>query len=89
MRATQPAGSVEDMARPLHQIQDEIRELSASEKEALVRVLSEDLDEPTDPAIDAAWLAEAQRRSREIDEGTVSCLPADDIFRRIEESLRK
>ncbi len=77
------------MARSLQQIQEEIRGLSASEKEALVRVLLEDLDEPTDPAIDAAWLAEAQRRSAQIDEGTVSCIPAEDVFRRIEASLRK
>jgi len=77
------------MARPLRQIQEEIRGLSVSEKEALVRVLLDDLDEPSDPAIDAAWLAEAQRRSREIDEGTVQPIPADDVFRRIEESLRK
>jgi putative addiction module component (TIGR02574 family) len=77
------------MARSLRQIQEEIRELSASEKEALVRVLLDDLDEPTDPAIDAAWLAESQRRSKEIDDGTVSCVPAEDVFRRIEASLRK
>lgn len=77
------------MARPLQQIEEEIRALSATEKEALVRVLLEDLDEPTDPRIDAAWLEEARRRSREIDDGTVSCVPADEVFRRLEASLRK
>lgn len=77
------------MARPLKQIEDEIRALSAAEKEALVRVLLEDLDEPADPAIDAAWVAEAQRRSREIDDGAVACVPADDVFRRLEASLRR
>ena len=61
----------------------------ALSKEALVRVLLEDLDEPADPAIDAAWVAEAQRRSREIDDGAVACVPADDVFRRLEASLRR
>jgi putative addiction module component (TIGR02574 family) len=77
------------MGRPLQQIEEEIRALSANEKEALVRVLLEDLDEPTDPRIDAAWLEEAQRRSREIDDGTVTCVPAEEVFRRLEASLRK
>ena len=77
------------MARPLQQLQEEIRALSATEKEALVRVLLDDLDEPADPRIDPAWLEEAQRRSREIDGGTVSCIPAEEVFRRLEASLRK
>jgi putative addiction module component (TIGR02574 family) len=73
----------------LHQLEEEIRALSAEEKEALVRVLLDDLDEPADPAIDAAWLAEAQHRSLELDRGTVRGVPAVDVFRRLEASLRK
>ena len=77
------------MARPLQQLQEEIRALSTTEKEALVRVLLEELEEPADPLIDAAWLEEARRRSREIDDGVVTCIPADEVFRRLEASLRK
>jgi len=44
------------MARPLAIIEQEIRELSVSDKEALLRVLWEELDGPADIAVDAAWL---------------------------------
>jgi hypothetical protein len=49
------------MARPLAVIEQEIRELSISDKEALLRVLWEELDGPPDEAVDAAWLEEVQR----------------------------
>jgi len=77
------------MARPLSQIQDEIRALSTSDQEALLRVLLEELDGPADPDVDAAWLEETQRRSREIDEGKVDCIPAEEVFRKIEASLKR
>ena len=77
------------MARPLTQIQEEIRALSDSDKEALLRVLLEELDGPADPDVDAAWLKEAQRRSREIDEGTVDCVPADEVFAKLRASLKR
>ena len=77
------------MARPLIQIQEEIRALSDSDKEALLRVLLEELDGPADPDVDAAWLEEARRRSREIDEGKVRCVPADEVFASLEASLKR
>ena len=55
----------------------------------LLRVLLEELDGPTDPGIDAAWAAEVQRRSREIDEGVVQCVPADEVFRKIDALVKK
>ena len=77
------------MARLLRQLQEEIRALSTTENEALLRVLLDDLDEPADPLFDAAWLEEAQRRSREIDGGAVSGIPGDEVLRRLDASLRK
>src|ERR1700746_2071748 len=49
------------MARTLQQIQEEIRGLSTSDKEALLRALWEDLDGPPDRDVDQAWLEEARR----------------------------
>ena len=72
------------MARPLALIEQEIREPSVSDKETLLRALWEELDGPPDPAVDAAWLEEVQRRSREIDEGLVESIPADKVFARLE-----
>jgi putative addiction module component (TIGR02574 family) len=77
------------MARPLAIIEQEIRELSVSDKEALLRVLWEELDGPPDTAVDAAWLEEVQRRSREIDEGLVECIPAEEFFTRLEALIKK
>jgi len=51
------------MARPLSQIEKEVRSLSTAEKEALLRVLWEELDGPADPEVEAAWLREVSRRS--------------------------
>ena len=77
------------MARSLTKIQEEIRTLSASDKEALLRLLWEELDGPSDPDVDAAWLEEVRRRGREIDAGQVELVPADEVFRTLEASLRK
>jgi hypothetical protein len=48
-----------------------------------------ELDTAADPEVDALWLNEAQRRAQEIDEGLVQCVPAEDVFRRLESSLKK
>lgn len=77
------------MARAVSIIQQEIRALSTSDKAQLLRVLLEELDGPTDPGVDAAWAAEIQRRSREIDDGAVQCVPADEVFRKIDALIKK
>jgi hypothetical protein len=51
--------------------------------------LWEELDGPPDPDVDAAWLEEARRRDKEIEEGRVELLPADEVFKRFEASLKK
>jgi putative addiction module component (TIGR02574 family) len=77
------------MVRPLSHIQQEIRELSDSEKETLLHQLWEELDGPGDTDINAAWLEEIERRAREIDDGVVALVPADEVFAKIESSLKK
>jgi putative addiction module component (TIGR02574 family) len=77
------------MARPFAVIEQEIRELSVSDKEALLRVLWEELDGSPDEAVDAAWLEEVQRRSRELDEGLVHAIPAEEVFARLEALTKK
>ncbi|CAN5374899.1 hypothetical protein BH09SUM1_BH09SUM1_02390 [soil metagenome] len=36
---------------------------------------------------EAAWLAEAERRLDEIEEGKVKCIPWDDVMRRMREQF--
>ena len=76
------------MARPVSIIQQEIRALSTADKTALLRVLLEELDGPADPDLDAAWIAEIERRSREIDEGLVQCIPAEEVFEKIKAQMQ-
>jgi putative addiction module component (TIGR02574 family) len=77
------------MARPLASLQDEIRALSTPDKEALLRALWEELDGPADRDVDAVWLAEAQRRDQELDDGQVRSVPAKEVFDRLEATLKK
>jgi hypothetical protein len=77
------------MARPLAIIQEEIRSLSAGDKGEILRTLYEELDGPPDQDVEAAWLAEAQRRGDEIDSGAVKCIPAKDVFDELAALLKK
>jgi putative addiction module component (TIGR02574 family) len=77
------------MSRAVEKIVEEIHSLSASEKEELLHALIVELDSGHDPEIDAAWLAEAQRRGQEIDDGTVECVPASEVFERLRSALKK
>jgi putative addiction module component (TIGR02574 family) len=83
------AGKLLSMARRIEQIHEDIRGLSTSEKESLLRSLWEELDGAADPDVDAAWLEEAQRRDREIEVGDVHAVPAEEVFKRLEASLKK
>jgi putative addiction module component (TIGR02574 family) len=41
----------------------------------------------TSPEIEKAWMDEADRRWKEIEEGKVRCLPADQVMKQARESL--
>jgi hypothetical protein len=77
------------MARSLARIEKELRELSESDQAEMLRVLIEELDGPPDPDVERAWFEEAERRAAEIDSGAVSCVPADEVFRKIDAQLKK
>ena len=77
------------MARPVQKIQEEIRALSTSEKEELLRSLWEELDGLADPDVDAAWLEEVRRRDHELDQGLVESIPAGEVFERLRSTLKE
>jgi hypothetical protein len=83
------ADNVFSMARPISTIEQEIRSLSASDKENLLRVLLEELDGPPDLEAEAAWLVEVRKRSHELDASAVECIPASEVFETIDSSLKK
>jgi hypothetical protein len=77
------------MTRPVEIIQQEIRELTLAEKEAVLPTLLEEMDGPPEEVVEAAWLAEAERCGHEIDSGAVQCIPAEEVFAKIDRILGK
>ncbi len=57
------------MARAITDIQKDVRALASDEKAELLRALIAELDAPADPSAEKAWLADAQRRYRELVDG--------------------
>ena len=77
------------MARAISEIETEIRGLERDDQEQLLRVLVEELDGPPDADVERAWLEEAQRRSRELDTGAVDTIPADEVFAKARDQLKR
>jgi len=71
------------MARNLKEIQEEILSLEDSEKTELLRALIEDIDSGNNQALDyeKKWIVEAQKRYKEIREGAVNTISAEDSIR--------
>jgi hypothetical protein len=83
------ADNVFSVARSISTIEQEIRSLSVSDQEGLLRVLLEELDGPPDVDAEAAWLEEVSKRSRELDAGAAECIPANEVFEAIDSTLKK
>jgi putative addiction module component (TIGR02574 family) len=71
---------LDPMPTDLVVLQQQIRELSVSDKLELVRTLIAELDGSPDPDVEAAWLIEAQRRNEELRRGDVKGIPAEHVF---------
>jgi hypothetical protein len=76
------------MARAIADIERDIRALSADEKRELLRALITELDTPSDPNVEKAWLEASQRRYRELIAGSVKGVPGRLVFERLRSRLR-
>ena len=65
----------------VEQILEETRQWPAEKISELLGRITNDLHS-TDPAIEAAWKAEIQRRIEEIETGNVQLIPAEEVFAR-------
>ena len=72
----------------LKQIEDEALHLSEEERAALAQKLLLSLDAPTVDEIEEDWLIEARRRARELDEGIVQPIPAEEVRKKARALLR-
>lgn len=72
----------------LKQIADEALHLSEEERAKLAMKLLLSLDTQSDDEFAEQWLAEAQRRARELDEGAVQPISAEEVRRKAQVLLR-
>jgi putative addiction module component (TIGR02574 family) len=69
------------MVAELNKVFHDALELPDNERATLVGLLIESLErtENTDPNVEAAWAAEAERRWREIESGQVKTIPWEEV----------
>ena len=76
------------MARPLADIERDIRALSTRERAQLLKALISDLDAPADPDAERAWVEESNRRLSEIESGTAKTSPGADVLKEARSRLK-
>ncbi len=72
----------------LKQIKDEVLHLPAGDRAELAQKLLLSLDTPSQDEVDAGWLTESHRRARELDEGIVQPIPAEEVRRKVQALFR-
>jgi putative addiction module component (TIGR02574 family) len=72
----------------LQKIETEDLHLSKEDRAQLIQKLVLSLDSPTPEVLRPDWLAEAQRRTHELDEGPVLPVPGDDVMRKARALLK-
>lgn len=72
----------------LQQIETNALYLSEDERAELAQKLLLSLDSPSEKEIAADWLAEAQRRAKDLDDGVVLAIPAEEVRRKAQILLR-
>jgi len=77
------------MKHSLEQVIEEVLSLPRESRAFLAERLLESLDETEDFPISPAWMEEMKRRSRDIDEGKVKCIPAGEVFASLEQELKE
>jgi putative addiction module component (TIGR02574 family) len=71
------------MATELRQLFREALELTDNDRATLAGLLIESLEGDTDPDVERAWAAEAERRWQEIESGKVQTIPWEEIKARL------
>jgi len=77
------------MAKTIEDIENEIRSLSANDRMQLLRDLIADLDGSMDEDVEKTWLEEAERRYKQLKEGKVELIPAEEVFAQARARLKR
>jgi len=75
------------MSLSLIEIETEARKLPLEERARLIGVLIASLESADEGDIEAAWEQELLARSKEVQDGSVSPVPADEALERVRRSL--
>jgi hypothetical protein len=75
------------MSTDLGEIALELLGLPVRSRAVLAHKLIESLEEEESPDAAKQWIEVAKRRARELDDGTEPGIPADEVFRQLEEEL--
>jgi hypothetical protein len=76
------------MSTQLERLAVELLGLPASSRALLAKKLIESLDETETPDAEALWLEVAKRRAKELEEGVVQGIPAEEVMRHAREELQ-
>jgi putative addiction module component (TIGR02574 family) len=71
----------------VQELKEELKCLPARQRAELAHFLIESLDQDQDPAAEAAWERELERRITEIKSGQAHGIPADEVFAKIREKF--
>ena len=72
----------------LKQIENEALHLPEEDRAELAHKLLLSIDSPSESEIASDWLLEAQRRAKELDEGIVQPISAEEVRRKAQALLR-
>ena len=73
----------------LAEVTNEALSLSVDERVVLAQRVWDSVEHFTSREVERAWMVEADLRWREIEEGKVECLAAEDVMKRARESLAR
>ena len=76
------------MNDPVADLAQRARTLAPEDRARLAEELLASLEHPLEAEVDAAWDAELRRRIAEVESGAARLLPADEVFRRVRESMQ-
>lgn len=71
------------ISKQLEVILAQVRDLTADERELLILLAQEMQNEDTDPGVDAAWIAEVNRRLDAFDRGEAKTVAWEDVRARL------
>lgn len=75
------------MATSAEELYKKALDLNERERAALAARLIESLDTEVEEGVEAAWLAEVERRMEELDAGKVQSIPWDEVRARLHGNL--